>query len=211
MPALLPVPGCVRVDQNFANVRGWKDTFHVQHLDLSPWTIAELTELAATCNTYLGDVYIPVMCNGASGGGTNCTDLSDDVGRVGGSGPGWNGAGGAISTPLNSTMVTTFVIPRSYRGGHPRFMCGGIAQEVMSNPYEWGSAACLGVDTRWATLQSAIAGGGGTYGPSQLVAVSRYAAGALRPAPVTYPVSRFETQQRVCTLRKRLGKPVAEL
>lgn len=212
--APLPVAaGVVRVKQNFHDgSRNWTDSFHIRSAAGTPWTVEQLDALGALVNPLLATVYSGVMQEAASGGGTSCIDLSDDEGREGGAGPGWNGASTGTELPISCTMCTTFVIPRRYRGGHPRFNCSGIGSGILANTISWVPTDCTEVDSGWRALLAAVASNTSVYGGDiSVVSLSYYLAGALREVPAFYQVTDVETQQRVCTLRKRLGKPLSDL
>ena len=211
MPALPVAPGVVRVQQSFHDPsRGWSDSFHVAHLDSSAWSVAELGALAAQVNPLLATVYQGVMASTASGDGTTCRDLSDDTGRVNFAGPGFPGGVVEPSLPISNTICTTFRIARTYRGGHPRFNCSAIASTVLLTPISWDPSLLGTIDVNWVALIEAIAGNDTLGSPVAVVGLSYFLNKVVRPHGVFFPVTGVETQQRVCTLRKRLGKGISE-
>lgn len=124
--------------------------------------------------------------------------------------PAYNGAGGDGSNPGNIAAVVNWVIDAYYRGGKPKMFLPGIppsaiATETQLEP-DYVSALTLAMGLWNAEDVPTFVSDHLTSAPSH-IAPSWATGGAYRLTAVQRAVSEAWVQPRVCTQRRRLGKP----
>lgn len=106
-------------------------------------------------------------------------------------------------------MHISFEVGRRYRGARPSTNVSGRVQSNLMDERTWVAADAESVKNAVKTAITATAAG--AVSTAVQVGVSYFLDNALRVAPLVLPIIGNEVQERVCTLRKRLGKAIAEL
>jgi hypothetical protein len=211
MAALPPVPGVCKVTMTFlCSGRNFGDSFYIAHPAEEPWSVLDLEDVAAECFSVWGTELMPLYSPTCSLVLCTALDLSDDVGRVGtfsGSTPG--GSTDTHPLSLNAVAHITFQVARRYRGGRPGINISGRVFEQLADERTFNSSDATSLLSAFSDFMVTILGalGGGIF----QAAVSYFTGGAVRISPLVLPVTGMEIQERVCTLRKRLGKSIAEI
>jgi len=210
MAPLPPALGVAKVTFNqTCSGRGFGDSLFFWHTDSSLWSVAELMALATGANAFYDATILALQDSVIIHSSTDATDFSDLAGRTASvlSGVG----GGAVGTnplPLNVVMHIALEVNRRYRGGRPGYNISGLDRVLLADERSWTSAEVTAVKTEFDAMTSGIAGSAGLGAATHLVGVSYHAAGVVRPVPLIEDPVTSEPQQRVCSLRKRLGKSI---
>lgn len=209
MAALPPADGVAKVtfaQECSGRVFGTK--LYVRNATITPWTLADLNTLAngmttvwqTTMATYQDP---PVILSGVI-----VEDLSSAMGMTAEHVAGSAGTfAGTEMLPLNCQARITYPTSYRYRGGRPGFNLTGIDRTAMADERS------LETSTVYALIALAdliindyVPGITLSTGDPEQVLVSYFTEHALRAVPLVTKAITSEVQQRLCTLRKRLGK-----
>lgn len=208
-----PAPGVAKFTWTFlCSGRNYGDSFFLQHADTAPWTVAELASCAELSAEAWGAVLAPLTSISCSLQKVSGLDLSDTAGREGSytdSIPGGITTATSPPLPLNTVMHISFEVGRRYRGARPSTNVSGRVQSNLMDERTWVAADAESVKNAVKTAITATAAG--AVSTAVQVGVSYFLENALRAVPLVLPIIGNEVQERVCTLRKRLGKAIAEL
>jgi hypothetical protein len=207
MPALPAAPGIIKVAlDGVFNDTHWTNIFHMKYVGgppdsedlvlfdtaqgatmVRPWNHQMHTESTITSVTYT-DLTSPTAA---------VAIVSKDVaGTVDGSG-----------LPANVSALINFPVARRYRGGHSRMYMGGMGQNSTLDQNAWQSSFITNMNNDFAAFIAGLNGYSGTGLYSITVGqLSYYESGTLRDAPLFDPWLAADTQPRICTQRRRLGK-----
>lgn len=209
MPPRPPAVGVAKVTfgQAFAG-RQFGDSLHFWHIDDSTWSAANLAALATQAGSSYDTTLLTLQTSAVTHVDTTAIDLSDTDGRQASvlSGAAGTGAG---THPLTTNTVAHIAleVPRRYRGGRPGYNVSGLDMTDLLDPKSFSNAFIASLVTQFTTLVADIVSL--TYGaPVILVGVSYFLNNVERTTPLIQPTSIFEPQQRVCSLRRRSGKPI---
>jgi hypothetical protein len=205
--------GVCRVTATFlCSGRNYTDGFFIQHTDLSDWSVAELNLVASASSAAWGTYMAPKTSASCSLVKVTALDLSDGAGRIGEdltTHVGTIATGTSPALPLNVVARVSFQIPRRYRGARPSINVSGRVQSDLTDERTFSTTvaeALLTAVNNWI-VQTVVA----AITSAAQVGVSYVLDGAERTVPLVLEVVGAEIQERVCTLRKRLGKAIAEL
>lgn len=207
---LPPSPGLAKVTfhQECAS-RSFGDSIYINHVDSSLWTTVELGNLCTYARTAWAAQIAGLQDTDCSLVEVTALDLGDTAGRLGTDTTTVAGtSGGTKPLPLSNVAHIVWEIARRYRGGHPGFNLSGLDGSMLadSKSFSTGSVATIVADV--AAFIADILGASGVGTTIAHVAVSYYLDKALRGVPAVFPVTGLEMQQRICSLRKRLGKGI---
>lgn len=207
---LPPSPGLCKVTfHQECSGRSFGDSLYIQHIDASSWTTGQLGNLCTYARTAWAAQIAGLQDTGCSLVETTALDLSDTAGRLGTDSTTVAGtSAGTKPLPLSNVAHIVWEIARRYRGGKPGFNLSGLDGSMLANSIEFstGSVTTIVADVAAFIADTLAASGVGTT--IAHVAVSYYLNKALRGVPAVFPVTGLEMQQRICSLRKRLGKGI---
>lgn len=216
MATILPaVPGLMRLDLDWATQsKNWSTALHLLHTLTSPYSSADFSSIFTALASAVTSDILPLFGANTVSTGFKATDLTSSTGLMEvdegvGSGTGT----GTHPLPINNTIRTTYLPPLRYRGGRPGNSWSGLdmADQETGSATMWSTATHAAWQSGVVELLSALTGlsvpSGGTVSP---VTVSYFTGHALRPTPLTFQIAlgAVETQQRVCSKRRRLGRGV---
>lgn len=206
-----PAVGVAKITWTFlCSGKNYTDSFYVSKAVEAPWTLPELNAAASTASAAWDAFLSPLASNTCSLVDSTAMDLSSDTGLVV-SHAGIHAGTVADSPPLplNAVARITWEVGRRYRGGHPGINVSGRVQSQLADERVFNDAdADALLNAMVETISTVVAA---CPTGSFQCALSYFVAGAPRLVPVVYRVVGAEIQKRLCTLRKRLGKPAAEL
>jgi len=211
MAAHPPLPGLAKVTMTFlCSGRNFGDSFYLMSPGSAPWTPTFLALCSTTLTTQWTTHLAPLTSSSCSLVKVTTLDLSDTAGRFNehdATVPGTVTASPPL--PLNAVARITWAIPRRYRGGRPGLNVSGrvMSQTADERLFNVADNNAL-LDATVAMIGGLVAVLGSGY---DQVAVSYFLDKVARAVPLALPVIGAEIQERICTLRKRLGKSVAEL
>lgn len=189
--------------------RSFGDSLYFMKSVPSTWSSGELFSLASeAANAYVANM-LPLQNPGLVLARADATDLSDTGGReatmVSGVG---GGSTGTHPLPLNSVAHIALEVLRRYRGGRPGYNISGLDASMMTDERTFSTASTIALSLALQAMITQILTAAGISSPIANVGVSYFLDKVLRPVPVTEAISDYETQQRLCTLRKRMGKGI---
>jgi hypothetical protein len=225
VPALPPIPNTLKLELGFeytipARLFGSRLFFSFGAGQIP--TVADLHSFCVTAandwNTYLA----PHMSSDRQLASIIAQDMSSQTGAVAeatGIGAGLS-AGAAIVG--NACTVINFAIARHYRGGKPKIFLPLGTESDLLDQTAWGSPYLTALTTAWQSWVSALtAVTTPSFNTSAQVAVSYYAGYqkttppwrgpgfpyplAVRPTPLTYPVTAFAVRARIGSQRRRIA------
>lgn len=139
------------------------------------------------------------------------TDLSSATGAQAVISKAVSGTVGGTGLPAQNACCVNFPIGRRYRGGHCRMYIPGMSGDNQLNGKQWQASFLTNMHNDFA---AALAGLNGYSSPTftsiTWVQLSYRTGGAVRVTPVTDAVIGIEVQDRVCTIRRRLGSSIGE-
>lgn len=210
MAPLPPAPGVAKLTfkQTFSG-RSFGDSLFFFHSDSSIWTVPELQNLTNAGSVAFQADVAPLQNANLSLDEVDAIDLSDNLGRGATTLPGTHGTSvGAQPLPLNTVMHVALEVLRRYRGGRPGFNISGLDRTNLNDERSWTVPFCNTVAIGVAALATNIASSAGLGAPTSNVGVSYRLAKVIRPVPLIEAIVAYECQQRICSLRKRLGKGI---
>jgi hypothetical protein len=209
MAPLPPVDGVAKVQFEFeCSGRTFTDRVFFLNGIAEPWTTADLTVLATTAATSWQSRLLPFQDPQTTLEYVIATDLSSDTGlqyihAVGSPGT----FAGTAQLPLNCQARVTIQQPRRYRGGRPGFNITGLDRtELFDDRTIEPSVVTALQGAVFDMLFDDIPTADLSTGHPTCVVVSYQTGHAIRPIPLVTVPFGVEVQNRVCTLRKRLGK-----
>lgn len=117
---------------------------------------------------------------------------------------------GTVSDVILSANVAAcinFPISRRYRGGHSRMYMAGMGNDSTSSESHWSTSFLTNMNNDFAAfiagLNSYVGSGLATI---EVGSLSYVTGGAPRVTPVFDPWVGADTQPRICTQRRRLGR-----
>jgi hypothetical protein len=121
------------------------------------------------------------------------------------------GTVGGSGLAANTACCVNFPTGRRYRGGHCRMYIGGLSSADQLTQNSWQTSFLANMHNDFA---AALAGLNSYASPELLsltwVQLSYRTGGAVRVTPVTDPVIGIAVQNRICTIRRRLGSSLAD-
>jgi hypothetical protein len=203
----IPVPGAVRVSlEGIQAGRPWANVFHVQYSGAPPsndvlaswctnWYAASATALS---NIQTSDSTILQVV------GTDLSSVSGQQVTVGAP------IVGLLTTaiiPANSAVLINFNSSFRYRGGHPRaYLVGGV-QDSTDTPNTWLPGFVDAVNSAYASVFEAFSAGAlEGFTPLGQCAVSYKTADAYRTAPLIMPITTYQVNSGIATMRRRMRK-----
>lgn len=203
-----PAVGVAKVTFHFlCSGRSYSDSLFIGHINNTPWTTVDLKGLAdfasAAWTSTLKSLTSP-LCSLTS---VETLDLSDTVGRSAvNSSVVVGSSAGTEPLPLNCVAHISFEVARRYRGGKPGFNVSGLDRNMMSDDrlFNVNDAQTI-LNSVKLLVSDTLAAFAGLI---QQVGVSYTDHKVPRIIPLVLPIIDAEIQQRLCTLRKRLGKGV---
>jgi hypothetical protein len=211
MPALPDAPFTTKVQlMGTYGTTDWANVFYVRYATPDPSAVA-CAALATSIATSWG-LYIKSLCN-VSVTLTNVvvTDINDTSGNQGSQPGAVVGTKVGAFLPANVAICATKVIPRRYRGGHPRMYLVGQVQEDTLDQRNWKgstvSAVQAGLNSFLSAINTAAPAG---MGATEMVSVSYWYTPVsgqppvLRTAPIIDKVTAFRVDSRIDSQRRRL-------
>jgi hypothetical protein len=135
------------------------------------------------------------------------TDLTSDTAAVAIIPKSVFGTVSGTGLAANTACCVNFPTSRRYRGGHCRLYIPGQGAASQATQNSWGASYLANMHNDFA---AALAGlnsyTSGDITSLTWVQLSYVSGGAVRVTPVTDPVIGIEVQDRICTVRRRLGK-----
>lgn len=208
MPALVPVPGTVRVV--FKGTYDGAPTANVMHLHNGtglPYTQPTVDAIATGMRAAYATAFLPLINSRFTLTEVNALDLSNNTGVVGVSTGSSIGSGGSQSQalPASISLCVSWKTTTHYRGGHGRTYFAGHLMTDQLNSTTWSAATITAWSAAAANFKTAV----GTIAvtPSvQLVILSRYHDKVARVTPLVLPVVGATVDSRIDTQRRRLGR-----
>src|SRR5215469_3957621 len=117
----VPVPNVCKVyiQGLIANTLPWGHVFHLTFTGGSP----PIGTLDSAAIFILGQFNTQIMKHCSSDRSTTACTITDLTSQLGAQGTGGNGVAGSLTVaviPASTSVVVSKLIPRRYRGGHPR-------------------------------------------------------------------------------------------
>src|SRR5579872_1081175 len=206
MPALEPVPGCIKVTSHHLLAgRDWSCSSYFSDGFALEYSVADVTAVAMAYQA-AWDANMQTVLNGADEHvDVTATDLFNE------SAPEFVQPSGALggqpgdALPINVAFRVKFVQDRRYRGGHSGIFIAGLGEGASTAAVDWPSATITAVVTGITDADAAVVALTSSHGqPYRHVAVSRFTGHAERGSPVMFQVTGVFGQSRICTRRKRL-------
>lgn len=215
MAVLPPVPGVARLKfNNRLNANDWSFGLHVLKSVADLWEAHEISDLLTIAAGAITSNLIPQLGASTTSVNVQATDLTSAMGIQAELATGGSGTGpGTKPLPVNVTLHASFPSPLRYRGGRPGMNIAGLDQDDLlpSSSSMWS----VPTTAAWESTIDDLVGAFATSLPSSSatiipVWVSYFSGHAVRPVPLTFPISFdfVEIQQRICSRRRRLGKGV---
>lgn len=124
---------------------------------------------------------------------------------------------GTASTPHTGTrtgsgmgaqvcLVSSWLAPLRYRGGHPRSYWPGGTGADLSTPSTWSQTALTAFRAGFTAFLSGMNGISAGTSPTQLGLLSYRTGGNARPTPLFVAFTGVDVHPRIDTQRRRLGK-----
>lgn len=212
MPPLPASPGQARwVVYQQGSGRTWGNYGYVSKEDGLPWDAAQLSTLASAVAGAWETNMAPVQAATVSYAQCEAYDLSNTTGaRVFVPMTGSGTLTGSSDQVLSVCSCTTFVVNRRYRGGKPRAYLSGVNGTQLADYKSFSTTAAALIESKWGLFINdidALSIGGLSV---TSVGISYYLNKVLRTTPLVEGIVAIETQVRVCSQRRRLGKGLGE-
>jgi hypothetical protein len=172
----------------------------------SPAVPAALVTLAQNMSNFWVNDFIPTQHSSISHTGVNVLYYGPS-GEYSAAFP-RTAAGTAAGTalPNDNSLVLSWSIARTYRGGHPRSYIGGQITSAMLNTVEWTSSHLTAMVSSAETFMAQVnALTTADFSSIQLGTMSRSSGGVPRASTLFEPYVAVTAQPRVCSQRRRLG------
>ena len=209
MPVLAPVAGVCKFVQIYnVNGREIQNQFYVNTSgSTSAWSAADITTMASAISASCVSHLVPLLNPSTVYGIVDGQDLTSVTGAVGSHTVSVTGTSFGTIAPINTACCVSWLIPRHYRGGHPRTYLGGFSDSAFHDEKNWDGTFQANVLT-WATdLLAAVAATSLVRsGTPQMVAVHRGPHTAPYPTPLVDVISAAVVRARIDSQRRRLPK-----
>jgi hypothetical protein len=208
MPALLPVQGVARVVvRGTAQGQQCVNVFHFRNgaAGAPGFTQTGIQGLANKVATEYSALFRPLMNGNWSGDDVTATDLTSIISPVASSV--LTGTGGIVSAtfPQSVAACITWLIPRHYRGGHPRTYIGPLGASSCESSVSFTSAFVASMTTAAQNFRANVFATPIDGQNMTLCTVHRtYNKGTLSP-PVVSEITGAFVDSRIDTMRRRLG------
>jgi hypothetical protein len=224
MPALPPVPGCLKAVITWQPGPGVvaQNVHHYGYSGTAP-IATDLTALAVHLQTLIVANFIPLCCNPTTYESVQLTDLASSTGLQATVSAPTPGTEAGLPLPAQVSALVNYHIVNRYRGGKPR------------SYYPFGNEAALQGDNAW---QSSFIGAVTNAATNVIIGMSNFTSGgtvitgmvavsyyqgynapvthpggrvtqtpALRPGgPVKYAVTTATCNPKIATQRRRIGR-----
>lgn len=187
----------------------WVNIFHCTYPATRPDT-TQLNLLCGSFHTAFKNAFLPQMVSNVTASHTDAWDLHDATGAQGTGGTPGNGThAGTNPCPTNVAVCVSWPVSYRWRGGHPRTYLVGMDQSEMVNGRllvtTFRDSVVVAANT-FISQVNAIATQGGNL---KLVAIRYISRGAYLNPPLPLDITVSRVDQRIDSMRRRLGKPVA--
>jgi hypothetical protein len=206
VPPLPNAASCLKV-RFVGNNQGfpWNCILHTQYTGPVPQT-TDLTNYANLLATAWNNDVAPLCATQIALTSVDVIDLSSPTSAS--STVTVNHAGSRVGSPLpaSTALVSSWLAPLRYRGGHPRNYWPGGVQTDLGNVASWLGASLTAFQSGFAAFFTAINAAPVAGGSAHLILLSYKSGGALRPTPLPVIVQGVTVHPRIDSQRKRLGK-----
>lgn len=212
MPALPPAGKVLRVAvQGIKSFENWANILHFLYTGANP-SVADVTTVANDVVGFWNTYMKPRATVDTTLESVKVTDLSSAAGSQVevAAGP-IVGTNAEDPIPGSACFLVDYDVSLRYRGGHPRtYIVGGGDGDLDSAGVDWSiwnPSFIAAMATSWSgftTHISAITVGATNLGDQ--CAVRYRSAGVPLAVPIVLDLPTFNTESRVCSQRRRLGK-----
>jgi hypothetical protein len=211
MPSLPPAAKVIRValksvlgdDMDVLNI------FHILGTIAGPYAAATLTNVAADVFTSWTGRMAPQQSSSMQYVSAEAKDLSVVNGGVATYTPGAPVAGGVAGNvePANVAICVSWKEFLSYRGGHPRTYCSGIAEAGRLDPQHIEASYAAGIQLAGTNFIADLAGDtvSGFGSPLTLCVVHYRLNDVAQTPPIVSPILACTVNTRYDSQRRRLG------
>lgn len=207
MPPLPNAPGIIKVQ-----IRGtyqgtpWANIFHMKYVggppDAEDLTLFDTAQGATMLRPWNHQMHVVSVIQSVT-----YTDLTSDTAASVEISKDVAGTVADVVLSANAAACINFPIARRYRGGHSRMYMGGMGNDSVASVTHWSESFITNMNNDFAAfiagLNSYVGTGLATITVGSLSYVS---GGAVRVTPVFDPWVGADTQPRICTQRRRLGR-----
>lgn len=219
----IPVPGvCQAKHTGTINGFNWVMIHHFANNSQNPWTPAQAQSLANSIGSRFGSQFQPLMASNVTWGAVTVADLTNQTpAQAGSSHASWTGTAATTAEPGNVSLMINFVIPKRYRGGHPRTYMPPPPTNQLTTTNQWNNTILGEFVSGFAAMVSSIVGdmaGAGVPGLTHCVPTYTYTYvddpthhryhHVKSGLSAVYTVQSYEGQPRVCHQDRRLGAPI---
>lgn len=204
MPALPPVPGVVKLSQQFSYSGNATplNRFFIHYSGTAP-TSAQLSTFCGVVGTSWGANFVAATSGDVIGQSAAAEDLSSSTAAVGSATFSHTGTRTGDGLPPGTCAMEQFIIARRYRGGKPKIFLPFGTSTDLTGAGVWSGSALTAFNTAWANHIVAILAGGWTgAGTLTHVSVSYYEGFTAVQNPVT---GRWRNVAKL-----RVGGPVVD-
>lgn len=207
MPPLPPVVA-LKCDVGFGVTGSPREIHNLFHMGYTggPPSNSTLATLLGLLDPLIDAYLTTFMHTSATHLSTELIDLSSSSGAVESSAPGTAGGNVGTLAPLSVAAVTSWIISRRYRGGHPRTYMGGLSDAQLNPPQLLNGTFRTNWETAGGVFLGAVNALSGTLPGIALGAVSYRTANAPRVTPIFEPFIAARVHVRIDSQRRRLGK-----
>lgn len=209
MPPLPPATSCLKV--RFVGTKTgtlkWNCIIHTRYTGTAP-TQADLTNYANAVGTVWGTSLAPLHSVDTALTEVDVIDLSAQTSpqaNVSVNHPGTR-TGAGLSGQV--CLVSSWLAPLRYRGGHPRNYWPGGAGGDLLDAGHWTAAALISFQAGFQAFFTAMNGTNVGASPTSLILLSYKSGGVFRPTPLPINITGVEVHPRIDTQRRRLGHEV---
>lgn len=206
------VPGVLKIDLfKDDQSNSWTESFYVSNTTGLPWLTADVNVvLTAVLSAYTASFKAQFPAT-VTLDKVEATDLSSPSGvRVSNSPATVGTAATTTMAPISCSVRTTFLEALRYRGGRPGIFQGGFQASNLFNPSHWSAATVTAAQSALGALLGDIAACTlSTGGHPFMCVVHRFAGHVELVHPIVNAILGVETQNRVCSQRRRLGRGTA--
>lgn len=212
MPALPPAGKVLRIAlQGIKSAENWANILHFIYSGANP-SVADVTSIAARVITEWNTYMKPRATADTTLETVKVTDLSSASGAQVESAAGpIVGTNAEDPIPGSACFLVDYDVSLRYRGGHPRtYIVGGGDGDLdtgAANWSVWNASFIAAMATSWTGFTTHISGftaGSTTIGDQ--CAVRYKSAGVPLVTPIVLDLPTFNTESRVCSQRRRLGR-----
>lgn len=202
MPPMPSVEGVIKLEV-MGNISGNTQFANVFHLGQSggPWTSGEMYDVYVGFAAHLADVYANNAGTAVTVTEVKMTDLTSDTGAVLVEDVDWVGTRSGISAQASACVLTSWAIPRRYRGGHPRTYWPLGDAALQATPQSWDEAFIAACNT---DIENFVISTTSVSAEAALGCVSYYSGGVLRETPLFQAFTAYNTDVGIRSQRRRL-------